>query len=135
MKHEIKQSLIIAGITIFGDYLMHYYFTSPQETFFYFTIKFVIAYYISYFLLKRFENRKYLGIKTPILASVIFALIFSLYYRLYEYFYKLPFAARVPDIFGIAYYTNPLLSILIWGLVHSSIFYLGYLLSKKAMRL
>lgn len=139
MKHEIKQSILIASMAILLDYLFHRYYSMPMETVYYFFIKFFVIYYVSYYLLEKFENKKYFGIKSEYLASIIFALIFSIYYRFIEYIQGNYFGSRVPDVllFGqiFTFEQNYLLLTLIWGIVHAGAFFISYKISKEVMRL
>lgn len=125
------QSFIVAIAALLVDGLWHYFFTSPQESTFYFVIKFLIVISLAELIFRKrdFSERNIL------IKTAIFVFVFSVYYRLTEFIFKLPFGYRVPDvmIFGgiYTYETTLPMIILLWSLAHGLAFYLGV---KTALR-
>lgn len=119
------KSLIAATIALLVDALFHTFFTNPPETTFYFFIKFVIVVFLAELIFRKND----LSTKNVVTKTAIFVFIFSVYYRLTEFFFKLPFGYRVPDvmIFGniYTYETTLPMIIILWSLAHGLAFYLG----------
>src|SRR5437667_7456795 len=68
---SISEALDIGALTVFFDYLFHFFETTPMEVPLYFAAKFIVAFLIAYFLINK------LG---PIISAAIFTLSFDIYY-------------------------------------------------------
>jgi len=126
---NFKRSLIVVVITLFLDFLFHFYFTSPMESFTYFAAKALVVFVVAQLMFSKpltfFNILKY---------DLIFVLMFGVYYRLTEVFSGLYLLAVVPDIsIGSFIVTSqtPLFSGLVWGLAHGGFYFVGIWLSNK----
>ena len=106
--------------TVVIDFLFHYLFTQPMETFVYFVVKFILAFTLSLVALNNYSYVK------SLVNTLIFTMIFVLYYRLIELITKIGYGVRVPDIvFGkttVTFQDNVLQSVFLWFIVHAFAF-------------
>ncbi|EKD66514.1 MAG: hypothetical protein ACD_49C00038G0048 [uncultured bacterium (gcode 4)] len=128
-----KKSLVVAFITIFVDFLFHYFLTHPMESLTYFVIKFLLAYFISSAMfgsdIYKSKSEWHLW-STIFVVGLIFSTLMSIYYRSWELGEAwVPFGSRAPDIIGIAR-NNLLLFSGIWWLWHALFFATGVLIAN-----
>lgn len=128
----VKKSFVVASVTVFIDFLLHYFLTHPMESLTYFVIKFLLAFFVASALLGSsvYENkieRRWLVI---FIAGLIFSALMSIYYRSWELGEAgVPFGSRAPDIIGIAR-TNLILFSGTWWLSHALFFTAGVWLAN-----
>ena len=125
---RFKKPLIAAAITVFLDFLFHFFLTHPMETLTYFTIKFLLAFFVAA-LLFSLKSHKKLALKFAF--GLIFSTLMSTYYRAWELFEAYaPFGFRAPDIIGISR-DNLLLFSGTWWIGHALFFTAGVFIAEK----
>ena len=129
MNKNLQSVVIIALVSIGLDFLLHYFFTSPMESFEYFMVKLILVLVVAFFMFK-----KNVDVKRALWFAAIFVVLFGIYYRLTEVLEGNGWLSRVPDIHLGALNitsTNPFMSALVWGLFHGSFFMIGYFISRE----
>lgn len=127
-----KKSFVVACVTVFLDFLFHYFLTHPMEVFSYFVIKFFLAFFVANWLFSsKFYKEKVSKRKFTIpFVGLLFSLLMSIYYRFWELGEAhVPFGARAEDILGIDRY-NLILFSGAWWLGHSLFFVAGVLIAN-----
>lgn len=130
-KQILKKSAITGIVAITFDYIIHYSFTSPQETLTYYFIKFILVALIAYVLFKKFSP---VTLKRAFIAGTAFTIIFGFYYRLNEVLYKTGYLSRVPDIFGFSINENFYIVVIFWYIAHYLAFISGLIVADKNYR-
>ena len=127
-----KRALLTAFVTVFIDFLFHYFFTSPMETLTYFVVKFLLAFLIATFMFSLSSLKK--KYKITIISSLIFSALMSIYYRTWELIEaNAPLGSRAPDIYGIS--RGFLLEFAgVWYFAHALFFFIGALLALKFIK-
>ncbi len=136
MHKNFFRALIVGFTTVFIDFWFHFFLTKPMETFTYFVIKFLLAFFIAtgLFDLNSFIKKHYKSIGTIIIAALIFSTLMSTYYRAWELFEAYaPLGSRAPNIYGIDR-TNLLLFSGAWWIGHASFFVIGAFLAKRLIK-
>lgn len=126
---KIKAALIIAIVTIVLDFAFHKTLTEPMESFDYFTVKFLLAFFVATF----FINWPKQNWKSMIVFASTTAFLMSLYYRWWEFFVGVSYGERAPDIIFLDR-TNLILFSGTWFLSHALFFVIGIIISKKIIR-
>lgn len=126
---KIKAALIIAIITILLDFSFHKTLTEPMESFDYFTIKFLLAFFVATF----FINWPKQNWKWVIIFASTTSFLMSLYYRWWEFFVGVSYGERAPDIIFLDR-NNLILFSGTWFLSHATFFVIGIIISKKIIR-
>lgn len=126
---KIKAALIIAITTFILDFLFHKTLTEPMESFDYFTIKLLLAFFIATF----FVNWPRQNWKWMIVFASITSFLMSLYYRWWEFSVGVSYGERAPDIIFLDR-TQAVLFGGTWFLSHAIFFVIGILISKKIIR-
>lgn len=136
MKDIFKKSLIVGLVTVSVDFLFHYFFTNPMESFTYFVIKFLLAFFVATGMFNWVYYQLNLGKRKIIvlISALIFSTLMSIYYRAWELIEaQAPFGARAPDIVGIL--RSDLLAFSgTWWLAHALFFAVGVLLVERLGR-
>lgn len=100
--HKVKSALIIATTTFALDALFHKFLTEPMESFDYFTVKWLLAFFVATLYLNfSTDSGFWRGWKAVVLFSSVSSFLMSLYYRWWEFFSKVPYGERAPDIIFI----------------------------------
>ena len=124
-----KKAGIVALIAVGIDFIFHFFFTSPMESFQYFVVKALVVFVVAFFMFK-----KSVDLKRALTFSTIFVIIFGVYYRLTEVVEGNGWLSRVPDIhlgtFSVTS-ADPLMAGLVWGLFHGSFFLIGWYISQR----
>lgn len=132
---KIQFCLIVASVTLGIDLLWHAFATHPMESFDYFTVKWLLAFFVATLFINRPDML--LGGKANYMRNAAFAgafsFLMSLYYRWWEFAMGTPFGSRAPEINFIAPGDIPLFAT-VWFLAHASFFFVGLWVANKLIR-
>jgi len=104
-------SIFVAALTVFFDYLFHLFETSPMEVPLYFIAKFTVAFLVAYLLINRIG---------PLLSAAVFTIFFDI-----SYLSSSP--TQVIQIDGI---TDPLTLVIVWTVAHGLFFLMAALIVR-----
>ena len=99
---KINFAIIAATVAVGLDVIFHLFFTEPMESFDYFAVKWLLAFFVTTIFLNWSETK--LLIKNPwaiLIAAASFSFLMSLYYRWWEFMSGVPYGIRPPDIIFI----------------------------------
>lgn len=130
MNKIVKNSLILASVALAIDFIFHYFYSAPMETFTYFLVKFVLVFLIGLWVFKKDTTT------SLVIGTVVFVSIFAGYYRAWEFLYGYSFGYRVPDIILsgkiISWEEMPSVVTLIWAIIHGVAFALpAYIIGDR----
>lgn len=132
---NIKFCMIVATVTLGLDLLWHTYATHPMESFDYFTVKWLLAFFVATVFINRSDV--VIGAKANYLRNAAFAgsfsFLMSFYYRWWELFMGQPWGSRAPEINFIAP-SNMVAFVIVWFLAHASFFFVGLWVANKVTR-
>lgn len=128
----IKFCLVVATVTLGLDLLWHTYATHPMESFDYFTVKWLLAFFVATLFVN--QPNMAIGAKMNYLRSAAFAgafsFLMSFYYRWWEFAMGAPFGSRAPEINFIAP-NDMVMFVIVWFLAHASFFFAGLWVANK----
>lgn len=131
---KIEFCLIVASVTLGIDLFWHKFITQPMESFDYFTVKWLLAFFVATIFINR--PGVTIGANTNYLRNVAFAGMFSFlmsfYYRWWEFFMGTPFGFRAPEINFIDH-NNIVLFAIVWFLAHAAFFFAGLWVANKTL--
>ncbi|MEK7153131.1 MAG: hypothetical protein AAB834_04230, partial [Patescibacteria group bacterium] len=128
---RIKASILIATVTVLLDWIFHKTLTNPMETFDYFTVKWLLAFFVATIFTNLSSIVAYgLRFKVLLPTAAIFSILMSMYYRWWEYFSNVPFSVRAPNIVFLER-TNVVLFAGTWFIGHALFFIVGALLARR----
>lgn len=124
--------MVVATTTLAIDLFWHRFATHPMESFDYFTIKWLLAFFVATVFINRSSVE--IGGKANYLRNAAFAGMFSFlmsfYYRWWELFMGHPFGSRAPEINFIAP-SNMIAFVIVWFLAHASFFFAGLWVANR----
>lgn len=132
LNSNVKAALVIATITVALDWTFHWTLTSPMETFDYFTVKWLLAFFMATIFLNwpPKEARSLGNAPQAVVFAGVFSFLMSLYYRWWEYFSRVPFSVRAPDIVFVNR-ESVVLFAGTWFVAHSLFFLIGIFVARK----
>ena len=136
MPSKVRVSVIVATVTVALDWIFHKTLTNPMETFDYFTVKWLLAFFVATVFVNWYNDKtQSLMSKTRVLLifAGVFSFLMSLYYRWWEYFSNLPFSSRAPDIIFLDR-SNVILFAGTWFIGHALFFIVGVLVARKLIK-
>lgn len=133
MTKQIKISIIVAFTTVLLDFTFHYFLTNPMESFDYFTVKFLLAFFIATIWINLPRSLGFPKIWTTIVTAAIFSFTMSLYYRWWEFFSSASYGARAPDIIFLNR-ENVIFFAGAWFFAHALFFIAGASIAKRLSR-
>lgn len=132
---KIMFCLVVASVTLGIDLFWHAFATHPMESFDYFTVKWLLAFFVATIFVN--GQTLVLGAKQRFLRATAFAGVFSLlmsfYYRWWEFAMGTPFGSRAPEIDFIAP-EHIVLFVIVWFLMHASFFFIGIVVAQRIIR-
>lgn len=132
---KVTSAVIVATVTVLLDWIFHRTLTSPMETFDYFTVKWLLAFFVAtVFLSWAAGEQGRTGKRLRLISfAAVFSFLMSLYYRWWEYFSGAPYSARAPDILFLER-ANVVMFAGTWFLAHALFFLAGVWLAKLFVR-
>ena len=132
---HIKASIVVATITVALDWTFHKTLTAPMETFDYFTVKWLLAFFVSTVSFNWLKNEpgSLRGVRLTLVFAAVFSFLMSLYYRWWEYFSGAPYSARAPDIIFLDR-ANVILFAGTWFAAHALFFLVGVWVARKIVK-
>ena len=132
---KVRISLIVATVTVALDWIFHKTLTNPMETFDYFTVKWLLAFFVVTVLVNWYNNESspITNNRLLLIFAAIFSFLMSLYYRWWEYFSNVPLSSRAPDIIFLDR-TNVILFSGTWFVGHALFFVVGALVARKLIK-
>ena len=132
---KIKFCLVVASVTLGIDLLWHLYATHPMESFDYFTVKWLLAFFVATIFINQKDvvigaNMNY--VRNAAFAGV-FSFLMSFYYRWWEFAMGYPFGSRAPEINFIAP-DNMVPFVIVWFLAHASFFFTGLWVANRVTK-
>ncbi len=136
--YKINFAFVVAIIAVGCDVLFHKFFTHPMESFDYFTVKCLIAFFVTTIFLNwpalvDGTKRKFYSSAWIIVPASLFTFLMSLYYRWWEFLSGVPYGIRPPDIDFINR-DNTFLFALSWYIGHSIFYLIGVWVAKKTTK-
>jgi hypothetical protein len=132
---NIKFCLVVASVTLGIDLFWHKFATHPMESFDYFTVKWLLAFFVATIFINR--STVVIGARANYLHNAAFAgafsFLMSFYYRWWEFAMGTPFGSRAPEIDFINH-TNLVLFVIVWFLAHASFFFAGLWVANKVIK-
>ena len=128
---KINFAIITATVAIALDVTFHIFLTEPMESFDYFAVKWLLAFFVTTIFLNWSEVKSL--VRNPyaiLLAAGSFSFLMSLYYRWWEFVSGVPYGIRPPDIIFIDR-MNIWLFAASWFIGHSLFYIIGVLVSRK----
>lgn len=127
--------MVVATVTLGIDLLWHRFATHPMESFDYFTVKWLLAFFVATVFINRPDA--IIGARVNYLHNALFAgafsFLMSFYYRWWEFAMGVPFGSRAPEINFIAP-NNIALFAIVWFFAHASFFFAGLWVAGRATR-
>ena len=138
MKHitsKVRISFIVATVTVALDWIFHRTLTNPMETFDYFTVKWLLAFFVITVFVNWSDNESspIKNNRVLLIFAAVFSFLMSLYYRWWEYFSNVPFSSRAPDIIFLDR-SNIILFAGTWFVAHALFFVVGVLIARNIIR-
>jgi len=132
---KVRVSVIVATVTVALDWIFHKTLTNPMETFDYFTVKWLLAFFVVTVFVNWHNNMPSPITNNRLLLTfaAIFSFVMSLYYRWWEYFSNVPLSSRAPDILFLDR-TNVILFAGTWFIGHALFFVIGVLVARKLIK-
>lgn len=133
---KVRVSLIVATMTVALDWIFHKTLTNPMETFDYFTVKWLLAFFVATVFVNWHNNKTPLPMTSTrilLIFAAVFSFLMSLYYRWWEYFSNVPLSSRAPDIIFLDR-SNVILFAGTWFIAHALFFVIGVVVAKKIIK-
>ncbi|OGM93972.1 hypothetical protein A2524_01615 [Candidatus Wolfebacteria bacterium RIFOXYD12_FULL_48_21] len=131
----IKFCIVVATVTLGIDLFWHTFATHPMESFDYFTVKWLLAFFVATVFINR--PNVVIGAKANYFRNAAFAGVFSFlmsfYYRWWEFAMGAPLGSRAPEINFIAP-SHMILFVIVWFLAHASFFFVGLWVANKVIK-
>ncbi|HEY4486779.1 MAG TPA: hypothetical protein VJB70_03565 [Candidatus Paceibacterota bacterium] len=129
---KINFAIITATIAVGLDITFHSLFTEPMESFDYFSVKWLLGFFVTTIFLNWSLNigRLLKNIPAVLIAAGSFSFLMSLYYRWWEFVSGIPYGIRPPDIVFIDR-SDVLLFAGSWFLGHSLFYLTGIFVARR----
>ena len=115
-------SIFVAALTVFFDYLFHLFETSPMEVPLYFIAKFTVAFLVAYLLINRIG---------PLLSAAVFTIFFDIYYYVGVLVFHISYLSSSPtQVIQIDGITDPLTLVIVWTVADGLFFLMAALIVR-----
>ncbi|MEK7567410.1 MAG: hypothetical protein AAB513_00630 [Patescibacteria group bacterium] len=136
--YKINFALVVSLVAVGLDILFHITLTNPMESFDYFAVKCLIAFFVTTIFMNWpvLESGKIINFFSGfwvLIPASIFTFLMSLYYRWWELLSGVPYGVRPPDITFIDR-DNTFLFALSWFIGHSIFYLVGVWIAKRTAR-